>query len=255
MPRDAWSRAKQLDRRTRTRHQPAKTQKDQRRPKTSQSARTHPAGASASTKSLLTRGPVAEVRDVVHPRDRDHLAGASAAETSTCLSFGYNSMLARQRPTPARKQCVEAPLRLGTHRSTNSVARTSSGRVCRANEKFSGGRQPMPATGGENNKEAAFSGHLFEARGQKAISCRPSAAILGYPSVHQSHLMSGSESPAPSMRSRRANGLGTMNARSSRSHDDPLSASQARLATPLRKRFTRLITESLLQVGDSIRSG
>jgi len=48
-----------------------------KRPKPSQSGRTHPAGASAVDRSMLTRGPVAKFRHADQPRHRDRSAGLS----------------------------------------------------------------------------------------------------------------------------------------------------------------------------------
>jgi len=63
--------------------------------------------ASAPNQSMLTRGPVAELRHAEHPRDRDHFAGAFAAGKHKALSFGYIPMLMPNPSTPAWLQCVE----------------------------------------------------------------------------------------------------------------------------------------------------
>ena len=54
--------------------------------------------------------------------------------------------------------------------STNSVARTSSGRSCRANEAFEQQATTVADPGGERNKAAAERGHLFVAWGQRATA-------------------------------------------------------------------------------------
>jgi len=112
--------------------------------------------ASAPHESMLTRGPVAELRDADHPRDRDHFAGAFAAGKHKALSFGYSPMLMPNRSTPARLQCVEcsSPTRHTINPRTQS-RELEPVALERITMKFSGGQQPWPATGEERKTAAA----------------------------------------------------------------------------------------------------
>jgi hypothetical protein len=103
--------------------------------------------ASALNESMLTRGPVAELRHADHPRDFARIAGAFAAGKHKVLLCGYNQLLTTHPSTSAWLRCVQSASPTRQTIETQSIAKTSSGRVRTDNDEIERRATPLAGHG------------------------------------------------------------------------------------------------------------